>query len=180
MAVRSWPSETANGMMLAVIDGWRRGEPLCQRETCEFDGCCSTRTRMGRAKILGRLVQDGMIRHAGGPRAKRLSIPAMAGLDAWRCPLPDDRVVWRLMTADGASVTRAQVSTLGRQLRALWRTHYEIGVRGLRELGPLGDRKAGQYVAHLWRNRDAAMAEAVLDAVEGVSPSQVRKFLVRP
>ena len=167
-------------MMLAVIDGRRQDALLCQRDTVEFDGRCSTRTRMGRAKILGRLVRDGMIRQVDGPRAKRLSVPTCAGQDAWRCPLPDDRVVWRLMTAGDTSVTRAAVNILGRQLRTLWRTHYEIGVRGLLELAPLGDWKAAQYVAHLWRHRDAAMVEVVLDAVTGMTPSQVRKLLARP
>ena len=180
MAVRAWPSETANSLMLAVIAAWQRGNSLCQRETCEFDGHCSTRTRMGRAKIMNRLVQDGMIRQVDGPRAKRLSVPTIACQDAWRLPLPSDSTVWRLMTLEGSTVTVGQVNTLGRRLRALWRTHYEIGVRGLRELAPLGDRKAGQYVAHLWRNRNAAMVEVVLDAVEGVTPSRVRELLARP
>ena len=180
MAARLWPSGTANDMMLAVIDGWRKDELLCQRDTVEFDGHCSTRTRMGRAQILARLVQDGMVCQIDGPRAKRLSRPTNAGLDAWRFQLPTDNTVWKLMTVDGSTVTVGQVNALGRQLRSLWRTHYEIGVRALRDLGPLGDWKAGQCVARLWRNRDAAMVEAVLDAVEGVTPSRVREILARP
>lgn len=175
-----WPSETANDMMLAVIGARQRDNLLCQRETCEFDGHCSTRTRMGRGQILSRLVQDGMIRQVDGPRAKRLSAPTNTGQDAWRLPLPSDNTVWRLMTLDGSTVTVGQVNVLGRQLRALWRTHYEIGVRGLRELAPLGEWKAGQYVAHLWRNRDSAMVEAVLDSVAGMTPSRVRELLARP
>lgn len=135
---------------------------------------------MGRGKILACLIRDGMVRQVNGPRAKRLSVPTDAGLHAWRLPLPSDRVVWRLMTAGGASVTGTEVRALARQLRALWRTHYEIGRVALRELAPLGDRKAAQYVAHMWRNRDCAMVEAALDAVEGVTPSQVRKLLARP
>ena len=171
-----WPSETANDMMLAIIDAHQSGEPLCQRETCEFDGHCSTRTRMGRGQILDRLVRDGMVRRVSGPGVKILSVPTEAGLHAWRLPLPTDNTAWKLMTVDSSTVTVGQVNALGRQLRSLWRTHYEIGVRALRELAPLGDWKAGQYVAHLWRHRDAAMVEAVLD-VEGLTPSQVRKLL---
>ena len=174
-----WPSETANDMMLAVIDGRQRDDLLCQRETVEFDGHCSMRTRMGRAQILARLVQDGMVCQIDGPRAKRLSRPTNAGLDAWRIPLPTDNTAWKLMTVDGSTVTAGQVNALGRQLRSLWRTHYEIGVRALRELAPLGDWKAGQYVGHLWRHRDAAMVEAVLDAVECLTTLQVRKLLAR-
>lgn len=174
-----WPSETANGMMLAVIEAQQGDDLLCQRGTCEFDGRCSTRTRMGRSQILDRLVRDGMIRRVDGPRAKCLSVSTTAGQDAWRFPLPDDRVVWRLMTAGGASVTRAEVSALGRQLRALWRRHYEIGRAAMVELAPLGDWKCGQYVSHVWRNRDSAMVEAVLDAVEGVTSSRVRGILSR-
>lgn len=175
-----WPSETASDMMLAVIEARQSGELLCQRETCEFDGHCSTRTRMGRAKILDRLVRDGMIGVVDGPRAKRLSQPTVAGFDAWRLPLPSDTTTWKLMTLDGSTVTVGQVNTLGRQLRALWRTHYEIARAAMVELAPLGDWKCGQYVSHLWRNRDSAMVEAVLDSVEGVIPSQVRKLLGRP
>lgn len=167
MAVKLWPSETANDMMLAVIEARQKDDLLCQRETCEFDGHCSTRTRMGRSQILNRLVQDGMIRQVDGPRAKRLSAPTNAGQYAWRLPLPSDNTAWRLMTLDGSSVTVGQVNTLGRQLRALWRTHYEIGRVAMVELAPLGDWKCGQYVSHLWRNRDYAMVEAVLDSVEG-------------
>ena len=175
-----WPSETPNAMMLAIIKAHQSGEPLCQRETCEFDGHCSTRTRMGRSQMLDRLVRDGMVRRVGGPGVRVLSVPTDAGLHAWRLPLPSDRVVWRLMTVGGASVTGTEVRALARQLRALWRTHYEIGRVALRELVPLGDRKRGQYVSHLWWNRDSAMVEAALDAVEGLAPSQVRKLLARP
>ena len=174
MARSLWPSE------LAILDAHQSGEPLCQRETCEFDGHCSTRTRMGRGQILDRLVRDGMVRRVSGPGVKMLSVPTRAGVEAWRCSLPSDRVVWRLMTAGGASVTGAEVSALARRLRALWRTHYEIGRVALRELAPLGDWKQGQYVSHMWRNRDSAMVEAVLDAVEGVSPSRVREILACP
>lgn len=179
MPAKLWPSETANSMMLAIIDAHRRGTPLCHRETCEFDGPCPTRTRMGRGKILDRLVADGMVRQVDGPRGKRLSVPTAAGLDAWRCSLPSDRAVWRVMTAGGASVTGAEVRALARQLRALWRTHYEIVRVAMRELAPLGDWKAGQYVSHLWRNRDAALVEAVLDSVGGLTPLKVREFLSR-
>ena len=180
MGVVLWPSETANAMMQAVIKAHQAGEPLCQRETCEFDGHCSTRTRMGRSQMLDRLVRDGMVRRVGGPGVRVLSVPTDAGLHAWRLPLPSDRVVWRLMTVGGASVTGTEVRALARQLRALWRTHYEIGRVALRELVPLGDRKRGQYVRGLVRHRDAALVEAVLDTVEGVTPSRVREILARP
>lgn len=175
-----WPSETANDMMLAILDAHQNGEPLCQRETCEFDGHCSFRTRAGRSQILDRLIRDGMLSQIDGPRAKRLSVPTRAGLDAWRCPLPTNRVVWRLMTAAGASVTGAEVTALARQLRALWRTHYEIGRVALADLAPLGDSKQGKYVSCMWRNRDSAMVEAVLDAVEGVAPSRILEILGCP
>ena len=178
MGVVLWPSETASDMMMAVIEAHRAGEPLCQREACEFDGRCSTRTRMGRSQILNRLVQDGMIRQVDGPRAGRLSVPACAGQEAWRIPLPSDNTAWKLMTLGGSTV--GQVKTLGRQLRALWRTHYEIGRVAMAGLAPLGDRKRGRYVSHLWRNRDSALVEAVLDAVEGVTSSRVREILARP
>ena len=180
MSAILWPAETASDMMLAVIEAHRRDEALCQRETVEFDGHCSFRTRAGRSQILDRLIRDGMVRQIDGPRAKRLSLPTRTGLDAWRCPLPSNRVVWRLMTAVGASVTGAEVTALARQLRALWRTHYEIGRVAMVELAPLGEWKRGQYSVHVWRHRDAAMVEAVLDAVEGVTPSRVREILARP
>ena len=180
MTRSAWPSETASDMMIAIIDAHDRGESLCQRETCEFDGHCSTRTRMGRGQILDRLVRDGMVRRVSGPSVKILSVPTEPGLHAWRCPLPSDRVVWSIMTAGGASVTGAEVTALARQLRALWRTHYEIGRVALAELAPLGDWKQGQYVRYMWRHRDVALVEAVLDAVEGVAPSRVREILSRP
>lgn len=180
MGAALWPSETASDMMLAILDAHQSGEPLCQRETCEFDGHCSTRTRMGRGQILDRLVRDRMVRRVPGPGVRLLSVPTDAGLHAWRCPLPSDRVVWSIMTAGGASVTGAEVTALARQLRALWRTHYEIGRVALVELAPLGDWKQGQYVRHIWRHRDAALVEAVLDTVEGVAPSRVREILSRP
>ena len=135
---------------------------------------------MGRGQILDRLVRDRMVRRVSGPGVRILSVPTDAGLHAWRMPLPSDRAVWRVMTASGASVTGAEVTALARQLRALWRTHYEIGRVALLEVAPLGDWKQAQYVRHMWRNRDSAIVEAALDAVEGVTPSRVRELLARP
>ena len=114
MAARTWPSETASDMMLAIILAARHGD------TVQFNGPCASRTRMGRGKILDRLVADGMVfQRREGWRV--LSIPTAAGLSAWRMPLPNDRGVYRLFREAGTDVSSAANTLLGRSLRCLWR-----------------------------------------------------------
>lgn len=174
---RLWPSETASGMMLAVILAARHKMPLCHGDTIQFDGPCATRTRMGRDKILDRLVADGMVvQRREGRRV--LSLPTAAGLSAWRMPLPDDRSVYRLFSEAGTSVSSSTNTLLGRALRRLWRRHYAIGVEALRDLEPLGLVRQDRYTARLWAARDTAMVEAVLDALPGLHPYRVRKLLI--
>lgn len=173
---RLWPSETASDMMLAVILAAKHKMPLCHGDTVQFDGPCASRTRMGRGKILDRLVADGMVvQRREGRRV--LSIPTSAGLSAWRMPLPDDRSVYRLFREAGTSVSSDTNTLLGRSLRRLWRRHYAIGVEALRDLAPLGYRM-DRYTARLWAARDTALVEAVLDGLPGLHPYRVRKLLI--
>lgn len=177
MADRIWPSETASGMMRAVILAARHKMPLCHGDTVQFDGPCASRTRMGRGKILDRLIADGMIfQRREGRRV--LSFPAAAGLPAWRMPLPGDRSVYRLFREAGTPVSAATNTLLGRSLRRLWRRHYAIGVEALRDLEPLGCVLQGRYTAHLWAARDTALVEAVLDGLPGLHPYRVRELLI--
>ena len=175
MSERLWPSETASHMMLAVILAARHKTPLCHGDTVQFDGPCASRTRMGRGKILDRLVSDGMVvQRREGRRV--LSIPTAAGLSAWRMPLPDDRSVYRLFREAGTPVSSTANTLLGRALRRLWRRHYAIGVEALRDLEPLGYRR-DRYTARLWAARDTALVAAVLDGLPGLNPYRVRKLL---
>lgn len=163
-------------MMLAVILAARHKMPLCHAETVQFDGPCASRTRMGRGKILDRLVSDGMVvQRREGRRV--LSLPTASGLSAWRMPLPDDRSVYRLVREAGTDVSSATNTLLGRALRRLWRRHYAIGVEALQDLEPLGYRRE-RYTARLWAARDTALVEAVLDGLPGLHPYRVRKLLI--
>lgn len=164
-------------MMQAIILAARHKMPLCHGDTIQFDGPCATRTRMGRDKILARLVADGMVvQRREGRRV--LSIPTSAGLSAWRMPLPDDRSVHRLFREAGTHVSSAANTLLGRALRRLWRRHYAIGVEALRDLEPLGCVRQDRYTARLWVARDTALVEAVLDGLPGLHPYRVRKLLI--
>lgn len=177
MSERLWPSEVSSDMMSAVILAARHKMPLCHGDTVQFDGPCASRTRMGRGKILDRLVADGMVvQRREGRRV--LSLPTSAGLSAWRMPLPDDRSVYRLFREAGTSVSSATNTLLGRALRRLWRRHYAIGVEALRDLEPLGCVRQDRYTARLWAARDTAMVEAVLDGLPGLHPYRVRKLLI--
>lgn len=160
MSGRLWPSETASDTMLAVILAARHRMPLCHG-----------------GNIPERLVADGMIfQRREGRRV--LSLPTLAGLSAWRMPLPDDRSVYRLFREAGTGVSSATSTLLGRGLRRLWRRHYAIGVEALRDLEPLGCVRQERYTARLWAARDTAMVEAVLDGLPGLHPYRVRKLLV--
>ena len=164
-------------MMQAIILAAKHKMPLCHGDTLQFDGPCASRTRMGRGKILGRLVADGMaVQRREGWRV--LSIPTSAGLSAWRMPLPDDRSVYRLFREAGTPVSSVTNTFFGRVLRRLWRRHYAIGVEALRDLEPLAYRRDHRYTARLWAARDTALVEAVLDGLPGLHPYRVRKLLI--
>ena len=164
-------------MMQAIILAARHKMPLCHGDTVQFDGPCAPRTRMGRGKILDRVVADGMVvQRREGWRV--LSLPTAAGLSAWRMPLPDDRSVYRLFREAGTDISSTTNTLLARSLRRLWRRHYAIGVEALRDLEPLGCVQQDRYTARLWAARDTALVEGVLDELPGLHPYRVRKLLI--